>query len=409
MKRTVGFFFDSEKVEAWSWEEFLNGDIGMNGTDGQLLSLVNDLSAFFTVYFFTNASGKNYKNFKTVKVANLEEAVIKAKELPVDILIFNNRDDTNTINGIKQSDELQQPFILWDQNGPAPSFDKILTGSNSLKRIVCVSKNHANSHRHKKFFPKITWIYNAVNPRGLEKNYNSPATSIAYIGAMGETKGFQWVAKAWPKIKMKFPMATLTVIGSIKTHDKTRHTGDLEIAEPLFEEKFIKPFLGKTAEMLEKNGIEFTGHISPNQIDGKLKDVVLGIVNPNINYGTETFCVSAIDFQVRHIPVIGGNAGGLKETVKNKKTGILINDSNELADAVIKLLSDRKNLEFLTGNCAAWVEKNFCRKKIVEDWKNLITEVLNEKKNKEIEISIKDLDLKLFAKELIRIKNRLVF
>jgi glycosyltransferase involved in cell wall biosynthesis len=343
-------------------------------------------------------------------VPDLEEAAIKARELSVDILIFNNRDDSNTINGIKKLDKLHQPFILWDQNGPSPLLDKIVTQSHFLKRIVCVSKNHANSHRHKKFFPKITWIYNGVNSRCINKKNDNSITGIriAYIGAIGETKGFQWVAKAWPEIKMKFPTATLTVIGSIKTHDKMRRTGDLQIAEPAFEEKFIKPYLGKTEEMLEQNGIEFTGHISPNQIDGKLKDVILGIVNPNINNGIETFCVSAIDFQVRHIPVIGGNAGGLKETVKNKKTGILINDSSELANVVIKLLSDPEHLEYLQGNCAEWVQENFSRKKIVEDWKNLIVTVLNGEQNKKIRISIKELNARLFAKELIRIKNNLI-
>jgi glycosyltransferase involved in cell wall biosynthesis len=336
--------------------------------------------------------------------------VIKARELGVDILIFNNRNDNNTINGIKKSDEMQQPFILWDQNGPGRLLDKILAESEFLKRIVCVSKIHANSHRHKKFFPKVTWIYNGVEPPIVNSGYNiSPGyVKLAYIGAVGETKGFQWVARAWPQIRRKFPNATLTVIGSIKTHDKTRHTGDLGIAEPQFEEAFIKPHLGNTQEMLKENGIEFTGHISPNEMDKKLKEVILGIVNPNTGNGIETFCVSAVDFQVRGIPVVGANAGGLKETVKNKTTGILINDSNELADAVIKLLSNTDSLACLKNNCVEWAKENFSRKKIVEDWRRLIAEVLHGEPGKKIKISMKELSITLFAKEMVRIKNNLI-
>ncbi len=404
----LGFFFDGEKTGDWAWPAFLNGNVGMSGTDGQLLLLVSDLSKFYSVYFFTNVSGKEHHGFETVMVKDLADAAVKAKALLLDLVIFNNRNDTKTIEGIQKMAAVGLDFIMWDQNGPSPLFTDLLSTNKYLKRIVCVSRNHANSHRHKKFFPKVTYIYNGIRQtKEATKHHSGNSFNLAYIGAVGETKGFQWMAKAWPKVKEKFPSATLKVIGSIKTHDATRETGDLYIAETAFEHDFIKPYLGNTHEEIKANGVVFTGHVSPKEIDNVLTGVALGIVNPNTgNHGTETFCVSAVDFQAYGIPVIGGNAGGLKETVCHGKTGILIRNSNALATAIISLLLNRKKLNRLQSNCVGWVQQNFMREKIVAQWIQLIGEVLSNENNRPLQFPVKNLNAKLFAKELVRIKNK---
>jgi len=408
MKKTLGFFFDATGTGNWNWMEFLNGNVGMSGTDGQFLLLVNDLSDFYNVYFFTNVENTGFEKFKTLKVNSLEEAAIRGKELEIDLFIFNNRNDIGTVKGITKLTALNQPFILWDQNGPDPSFDNILKNNRSLKRIVCVSREHANAHRHKKYFAKVTYIYNAKDYAFFEgtNSNNKKAPHIGYLGALDESKGFQWVAKAWSKVKQRFPQATLTVMGSIKTHSQTRLTGDLGVADPAFENNFIKPYLGNTHSEIEIKGVKFTGHISPNEMSRLMQEMQIGIVNPNTGgFFTETFCVSALDFQGHNIPVIGANAGGLKETVNNGKTGLLLNDSNDLADTLIKILSDRDRLIYLRQNCANWVTQNFSRTKILNNWKNMITDVLNNRPNEIVKIHMADFSIKAIIKELVRIKN----
>jgi len=410
MKKKIGFYFDAQKSGEWNWDSFLRGDVGMNGTDSQLLLLVNDLSSDYAVYFFTNLDDKHSKKFETIQAANAEEAAVKAKELNIDLFIFNNKGNDNTINGINKLESLKMPFVLWDQNGPAVSFETLLSGSKYLKRIVAVSKTHANWHRHRKYFPKMTYIYNGKDYPVYNRTQTKVNTDIdiGFLGAVTESKGFHWVAKAWPEIKKELPGAKLIVIGSIKTHDSTRKTGELGIGEPDFENKYIFPYLGKTANELKKNGVSFTGHITPNQMLKYMPDLRLGIVNPNVWGGSnETFCVSAVDFQAFAVPVVGGNSGGLKETVSNRRTGILINSSDQLADAVIKLCSNQARLARLSGNCVTWVE-HFSRKNIVPQWIKLINDVLSDKPNELVGLSLRELNLKMLIKELIRIKNKYI-
>jgi len=410
MKRKIGFYLDAQKLGDWDWQNFLDGNIGMSGTDGQFLLLVIDISKLYNVYFFTNVADKKFDNFITVSVSSLEDTAVQAKELGIDLLIFNNKTNDDIITGIAKLENLKLPFILWDQNGPTANFEQLLAANSYLKRIVCVSQTHANWHRHKRYFPKVTYIYNGKDyPEPTKRDFaKTESVNIGYLGAVGETKGFHWVAMAWPAVKKAFPQATLTVIGSIKTHDRTLKTGDLGIGEPDFEIKYIHPYLGRNLDELQKNGIGFTGHISPNQMPIYMDRLDLGIVNPNMDGSNETFCVSAIDFQACGVPVIGANMGGLKETVNNGQTGILINDSYALADAIIKVFSSRDQLKRYSVNSPAWVRENFSRKTIVMQWQKLIDDVISGKKNKIVSLSLKDLDLKLIAKEIIRLKNRIL-
>jgi len=406
MKNKIGIYLDLKKVGNWDWQSFLNGDVGMSGTDGQSLLLVNDLSEFYDVYLFSNTDIKEYKGIRATKVTDAEEAAALARQLELKVLILNDHSDEATIKAINKLEELKQPFILWDHNGPTASFETILAGTHSLKRIVCVSKAQANWHRHRRFFSKVTYIYNGQDYPLKNIKEKKSAHNIGYLGAVSESKGFHWVAKAWPQIKQAFPDATLTVIGSIKTHNKNSQTGEFGIAIPEFEDKYIKPYLGNTLDEINKNGVNFTGHISPNEMPSYMDKLDLGVVNPNMDGSNETFCVSAIDFQANGVPVIGASAGGLTETVNNGKTGILINDSNKLADAVIKLLNDKEKLLFLSRNGNNWVRQNFSRAGICERWRNLIEDVIDDKENEGVNFNLSDISVKLLAKEAIRIKNK---
>jgi glycosyltransferase involved in cell wall biosynthesis len=405
--KKLAFYFDASKLGEWEWSTFLNGEVGMSGTDGQFLLLVNEMSDLFKVYFYLNEGYSSTDKLTTVRVQDLSAAALDAKHQKVDLLIFNNKGDDSTREGIKTLNTLDQPFIMWDHNGPAKDFEDLLSKSSSLRRIVCVSKAHANWHRHKRYFNKVTFIYNGKDYAGILPTNRDEKFNIGYLGAVDESKGFHWVAKAWPKVKSAIPNASLTVIGSIKTHDRTRKTGDLGIAAEEFETNYIKPYLGNTLH--EMSGVNFTGHISPKEMVSHFRRLNLGIVNPNIKGGaTETFCVSAIDFQGHGIPVIGGNAGGLRETVQNRKTGILINNSEKLADAIIGLVKDKRLLLSLTENCSKWVIEKFSRREIISEWINLIEAVLAGREPHAIKMSVNEFSLKAILQEIVRWRNNLL-
>ena len=401
-QKKVSFYFDAQKTNPWTWESYLTGDVGMSGTDSQILSLVIELSPFYEIIFYSNVRTQPNKNFSTFFVENLQDAASMGAGSHVDLFIFANKADEFTIQGINKLNELKLPFVMWDHNGPGGNMENLLFESAFLKRIVCVSKSQADNQRHRKYFSKITYIHLGRDyDQPLKNTLNDKDLVLGYLGALTENKGFHWVAKAWPKIKSSFPNAILYVIGSIKTHDITKKTGDLGIAEPEFEDIHIKPYLGNSFSEIKNNGVIFTGHISPNEIKKIFPSLTLGIVNPNTNEYSETFCLSAIDFEGNEVPVIGAYAGGLKETVSEGKTGILIRNSNDLGNEIIKLLKNKKRLAYFRSNCYQWVKTNFSRENTVVNWRNLIEDVLNKKSNKMLSLK-DDLSIKSICKEILR-------
>lgn len=409
-KKKIGFYLDARRLGDWSWDAFLQGNIGMSGTDAQALKLIYDLTDHYSIYLFINTKAVSHRKMRVLTVSDLKEAATLAKKNNLDLLIFNNRGNAETLQGIKTLNRLEQNFILWDQNGPTAEYENLLSSSKHLKRIVCVSRSHANSHRHKGYFNKIIYIYNGNDYEPMEQDRTGDDhLNIGFVGAVDETKGFHWVAHAWPAIKSALPNATLTVIGSIKTHDKTRATGSLGISTPEFEDKYIKRCFGDTMEEINAQGVKFTGNISPNEMRHYFRQLHLGIVNPNHRGASyETFCVSAIDLQAHRIPVVGANIGGLKETVLHGHTGVLINKSNQLAETVIELLNDRKKLWHLASNAERWVSANFSRKKVTDEWLSTIDGVLENKINIPLHIQASELTLKLVAQEFVRRSKRLL-
>jgi phosphatidyl-myo-inositol dimannoside synthase len=78
----------------------------------------------------------------------------------------------------------------------------------------------------------------------------------------------------------------------------------------------------------------------------------------------ETFGISFIEANACGKPVIGGQIGGVEDAIVNGETGLLVNPNNieEIAEAIIKILSDNNLSEKLGKNGRKRAEKEF-------DWK----------------------------------------
>ena len=73
-------------------------------------------------------------------------------------------------------------------------------------------------------------------------------------------------------------------------------------------------------------------------------------------------------------PVIAFNRGSLPELIQDKKTGFLVNNMDEAADAVDKLYSiDRTD-------CRLWACSSFSSEKMTEDYIKVYEQILGSKK-----------------------------
>jgi len=75
--------------------------------------------------------------------------------------------------------------------------------------------------------------------------------------------------------------------------------------------------------------------------------------------------------------VIGSNVGGIPDIIKNNKTGLLVKekDPRELAEAIIKILSDAKLRDKLARQGQKYIKANFSWDNIAESFDNMIKEI----------------------------------
>jgi glycosyltransferase involved in cell wall biosynthesis len=83
-------------------------------------------------------------------------------------------------------------------------------------------------------------------------------------------------------------------------------------------------------------------------------------VMPSV-YESETFGIAAIEAQAMGVPVIATKVGGIPEAVKDGITGILVppRDPKSIAEAILKLISDKSLMESMSCEGPRFVAENF--------------------------------------------------
>ena len=223
---------------------------------------------------------------------------------------------------------------------------------NVLKNChICTVNSEATKNELLRRFPEYRNKF-AVIPMGvdtrlfsnknvkLKHNQYKNKKIILFVGRLNEQKGVEYLIKAMPKVNEKIKNALLLVVG----------------------EGSYKDYLNKLADSLNVKNIEFRGAVNHEKLADyyNLADVfVLPSVASRI--GTEGLGLVLLEAMSCGTPVIGTNTGGIPTIVKNNQTGILVNErnENELANAIIKILSDRKLSQKLSNNGIKCVKNNY--------------------------------------------------
>ena len=100
------------------------------------------------------------------------------------------------------------------------------------------------------------------------------------------------------------------------------------------------------------------------------KNTWVGIANPTAL--TETFCISAVEMEYAHVPVVSRKKWGLLDTVQSGKTGYLFKTKKEFIECVTALLVDR-NLNIKFGdNAHSFVRSTFDADLLITEWIELL-------------------------------------
>jgi N-acetyl-alpha-D-glucosaminyl L-malate synthase BshA len=93
---------------------------------------------------------------------------------------------------------------------------------------------------------------------------------------------------------------------------------------------------------------------------------------------SESFGLSALEALASGVPVVGSNAGGLPEVVRDGETGFLcaVGDVAGMADASLRILQDREHWTEMSRLAASDARKRFSRDAIVTKYESLYRDSL---------------------------------
>lgn len=373
----VALYIDNRDICSVNCSSLSYGNPGIGGTEYCILFLAQMLKEFYPnieVILFVERNQLLPDVNKVITVNGLDDLIKKAKV--VDILVLSSRREGNPL---EQSffDELEKnsvKTILWGHNYYYADYCERIADCSMIRANVFVGRQQYDRYIDHRLIKKSTFIYNmyseAENRRiTLEGNH-----TVTYIGSLIPEKGFQVLASAWKTIISRIPDAQLMVIGGGRLYSRNSVLGPYGIAEESFEKEFMKCLTDDKGRILPS--VKFLG-VMGTEKEEIIVHTCVGVVNPTGR--TETFGISALDFESRGVPVVTVAKGGFLDTIIDHKTGILVNNPKRIANAIICLLTDSdRNKKY--GDAGVELSSRFSPKIIVDDWVSLFSKVINDEK-----------------------------
>lgn len=193
-------------------------------------------------------------------------------------------------------------------------------------------------------FAKVHVVTQGLNVEPLKtipKKAERP--TILFVGRLKKAKQPDHAIKAFKIIKQKMPNAQLWIVGD--------------------------GYLRKKLERKSCKEVTFFGKVSDDFKFELMKKAHLIIV-PSVREGWGLVVTEA---NACGTPAVAYDVSGLKDSVKNMETGILVpfNDISELANSAMRLLTDEKLRLSINANALHW-SRRFCWDKTAQEVDNII-------------------------------------
>lgn len=180
-------------------------------------------------------------------------------------------------------------------------------------------------------FKKIHVVPEGLNVKPLtEVPQKDPEPTIIFTGRMKKAKLPHHAVQAFSIIKKKIPEAKMWVVGDGYMFDKLKQ--------------------------MNVNDITFYGHIS-NDLKYELMSRAHLALVPSVREG---WGLVVTEFNAMGTPAVAYNVPGLRDSVQDGHTGVLVNNNSpeSLAKAAIGLLKDKEHLVKLSNNALKF-SRNF--------------------------------------------------
>jgi glycosyltransferase involved in cell wall biosynthesis len=395
----MAFFLDNSALQEVDFSCPLDGNPGAGATEFMTVLVASELSKRSAdVTLLTTATGQFPSELKVKKVKDIHEAILYSARNQLILTIRAYISDFETIlEKIKDHRELK--VVIWAHLTPNQSTLKTIAKISQVKAVICLENNQrvrmGDSLAHRKL---LTIPYGITGNTQLVPVSKNPNT-IVFVGALVPQKGFHLLADAWPTIEKAVPDAKLYVFGSGRLYDSRINLGPNGIATIDYENRIFRK-LSK-----DSHNVEFLGNGNPALRNSVLDKCKLGIVNPSAQ--TETFCLSAVEFEQRGVPVVGGRKYGLLDTVKHNKTGYLVINPSNLHKHIIRLLQNSSRLETFGNQAQQFVFEKFNLSQVIDRWHNVF-EALSESSTVSVTRKTKQMRIRSAQAILILVNRRFV-
>lgn len=210
---------------------------------------------------------------------------------------------------------------------------------------------------------KFEVIYNGINPEKFRAGKNTAVKKklgmkpfsplISWSGRIIEQKGLEYLIKAMPLVVKRMPTTKLLIIGTGTDVKKLRKLA---------------------AKLKVGNSVIFYGSIAYNELNNVLRGCDV-FAFPSI---WEPFGIAILDAMASGLPVVASKEGGIPEIVENGKDGFLVEKKNsrQLAEALVKILEDKKLRDKMARNAERHAKTKFAWKKIARQTLALYKKVL---------------------------------
>lgn len=369
MSKKVAFYFDNSRISQVDCRDIESGNPGIGGTEYLFLlisTLLTKSDNNIDITVFNTSKGWIPECLKVQIFTSINDAYVYADNHGYDYFVFRPQIGESFEEELKSSSfNGKTKLIPWCHNFITYKQLSLYSKSDMIARIICVGREQMDSYMDLPAYNKSDYIYNCFDidedtiAAVRNNSFSERKNIVTYIGSIVPAKGFHILAKAWPEIEKSVPDAQLYVIGSGQLYDRNAVMGSFNIAENTYESMFMR-YLTNGEKI--KDNVHFMG------IMGKEKESILlktkvGVPNPSGN--TETFGLTALEFQSNGAKVITKKCAGYMDTVFN---GNLYSDEKNIAKLIINALKS-KDLDY-----ESFVKKNdafFSRDMVIKQWEKL--------------------------------------
>ena len=361
----INFYIDNVNLDRFSFSNVDMGNPGVGGTEFVTIKIAKLLGEKIKDVVIQSPNKiRTPSNVRFEKVENVEEAIklsATRKEILVLRMFIINYE--HIVEMIKRNPNSK--IMFWLHLTPTQKIISDLGRLNQVKAFVCVENNQRVRLIDYEKQHKLVTI---PHPLDRQENFLKPANliGVCYLGALVPQKGFHLLADVWPQISLKNPLVKLYVVGSPSLYGVTEKLGQFSIAEDYYEKRVFKKLSP------QDKSVVFLGNLNYKERIKIFKKCSIGVVNPSGS--TETFCLSAME------PVVSANKFGLKDSIVNNKTGILVRNNKQLKLAIEKLLEDSVLREKMAVTARNHVESKYEVTKIIELWLELLNNVASNQK-----------------------------